>query len=241
MSTDPTLRSSLSRRRLRTAAGDPQTPLEPSLEPVRVRWQSILTLIVVVGLLVAVGVGLSAALRGQPPAALAGCRTASQLAPRLYASAPAMCIRAEKTYQATIHTTKGDLIVILPAKDAPLTVNNFIVLAVNGYYTGLNFWRNESWVTQTGDPNGSGSGGPGYTLPEEPNNGDWTTAGALGMARPPGGPINGGQFFILKAPWPNGGPGTTVFNHFGTVLQGQELLKTLGPTDRILGITVSVQ
>ncbi len=205
------------------------------------RWQSVLTLTVIVGLLVATGLGLSAALKTQPVAALANCRTSNQIAPRLYAAAPAQCIRTDKIYQATIKTTKGDLIAIMPARDAPVTVNNFIVLAVNGYYTGLNFWRNDGMATQTGDPLGTGRGGPGYTLPEERNSGDWTTAGALGMARTPGGPVNGSQFFILKAAWPNGGPGTTVFNHFGTVLQGQEIVKTLTADDRILGITVTVQ
>lgn len=241
MSTDPPLRSSLSRRRHRTAPEAATNPPIDPAEPVRVRWQSILTLVVIVGLLVAAGVGMTASLINKPVAALANCRTSNQLAPRLYAAAPAMCIRIDKTYQATIKTTKGDLIVIMPAKDAPVTVNNFIVLALSGYYTGLNFWRNDSWVTQTGDPLGTGTGGPGYTLPEERNSGDWTTAGAVGMARPPGGPINGSQFFILKSAWPNGGPGSTVFNHFGTVLQGQEILKTVTAADRILGITVSVQ
>ena len=241
MSTDPNLRSSLSRRRLRTTPAAPTTPSDEPGRPIRVRWQSILTLIVIVGLLVAAGVGLSAALKIAPVAALANCRTSNQIAPRLYAAAPAMCIKTDKIYQATINTTKGDLVVIMPARDAPATVNNFIVLAVSGYYTGLNFWHNESWVTQTGDPLGTGRGGPGYTLPEEKNSGDWTTAGALGMARTPGGPVNGSQFFILKDAWPNGGPATTVFNHFGTVVQGQEIVKTLTAADRILGITVTVQ
>jgi len=206
-----------------------------------VRWQSVLTLVVVVGLLVAAGIGLTASLKTKPDAAFAKCRASAQIAPRLYSGAPALCIKTDKVYQATIRTTKGDLILVMPAKDAPVTVNNFIVLALDGYYTGLNFWRSDKLVAQTGDPLGTGRGGPGYTLPKEKNSGDWTTAGAVGMARATGGPVNGSQFFILKSPWPNGGPGTTVFNHFGTVLQGQELVKTLTAADRILGITVSVQ
>ena len=241
MSTDPTLRSSLSRRRLRTAPGLPTTPEDEPAGPVRVRWQSILTLVVIVALLVGAGIGLNSALATKPVAALANCKVATQLAPRLYSAAPAMCIKTDKIYQATIRTTKGDLVLVMPAKDAPVTVNNFIVLALNGYYTGLGFFRNESWVTQTGDPLGTGTGGPGYSLPEEKNSGDWTTAGAVGMARAPGGPVNGSQFFILKSGWPGGGPGDGVFNHFGTILQGQEIVKTLTAADRILGISVSVQ
>lgn len=241
MSTDPTLRSSLSRRRLRNNPATPPIAAPEPAEPVRIRWQAILSLAVLIGVLGLGGLGLSRALETRPPAGLAGCRPADQLAPRTFAAPPRLCIRTDKIYQVTIKTTKGDLIAILPAHDAPVTVNNFIVLALNGYYTGLNFWRNDAAFTQSGDPLGTGRGGPGYALPAEANTGSWSSPGALGMARNPDGTINGSQFFILKAAWPAGGPGLTVYNHFGTVIQGQELLKGMGADDRILGIAVSVQ
>src|SRR4029077_21133221 len=85
-----------------------------------------------------------------------------------------------------------------------VTVNSFIVLALDGYYDGMP-WRTEDWVVQSGDPNGDGTGGPCYTLPEEPNlTPDWGI-GAVGMARPIGAPINGSQFFIERAAWPGDG------------------------------------
>ncbi|MDQ6918751.1 MAG: peptidylprolyl isomerase [Candidatus Dormibacteraeota bacterium] len=126
------------------------------------------------------------------------------------------------------------------AAKAPKTVNNFIVLAVNGYYNGLALHRVESWVVQGGDPQGDGRGGPGYTLPEETNDLPWT-ANAVGMARNPSDGINGSQFFILKTDWPFPGPGTTTFNNFATVLGGTQILSTLKSSDRITSIAVTIQ
>jgi cyclophilin family peptidyl-prolyl cis-trans isomerase len=120
-----------------------------------------------------------------------------------------------------------------------VTVNNFIVLALDGYYDGMP-WKTEDWVVQSGDPNGDGTGGPGYTLPEEPNTApDWGI-GAVGMARPIGAPINGSQFFIERAAWPGSGP-TAVYNRFGTVIKGMDKAEVLtGPSDRITSITIQV-
>jgi cyclophilin family peptidyl-prolyl cis-trans isomerase len=120
-----------------------------------------------------------------------------------------------------------------------VTVNNFIVLAVNGYYNGLTFWDVPDWEAQAGDPLNNGQGGPGYNLPEEPSPLPWA-AGAVGMARIPGGPINGSQFFIVKTEWPNGGPGSTVYNRFATVTAGLDKVSALAPGDRINTITVTV-
>jgi cyclophilin family peptidyl-prolyl cis-trans isomerase len=151
-----------------------------------------------------------------------------------------MCIDTTKTYLAKVSTTAGEIDIAMPAGQAPQTVNNFVVLAVNGYYTGLTFHRVETWVVQGGDPLGDGSGGPGYALPNETNNQPWTTD-AVGMARNPSDGINGSQFFILKSDWPGTGPGTTAFNHFGTVLGGAQIISAIKPGDRILSIAISVQ
>jgi cyclophilin family peptidyl-prolyl cis-trans isomerase len=151
-----------------------------------------------------------------------------------------MCIDTSKTYLAKLSTTAGEIDIAMPAGKAPKTVNNFIVLAVNGYYTGLTFHRVEAWVVQGGDPQGDGRGGPGYTLPEEPNDQAWT-ADAVGMARNPGDGVNGSQFFMLKTDWPGTGPGSTTFNNFGTVLGGTQILTAVKSSDRILSIAISVQ
>jgi cyclophilin family peptidyl-prolyl cis-trans isomerase len=149
-----------------------------------------------------------------------------------------MTIDPNKQYTAVIKTTDGDLTADLFAKDAPITVNNFVVLAIHGYFNGLAFWKSEDWVVQGGDPLGNGRGGPGYALPEEPSNDAWGL-GAVGMARIPGGAVNGSQFFIEKGGWPGGGP-TAVYNRFGTVISGLDKAQLLQPTDSITSITIKV-
>ena len=83
---------------------------------------------------------------------------------------------------------------------------------------------------------GSGRGGPGYGLPGEPSNDRWGL-GAVGMARVPGGAINGSQFFIEKAAWPDPGP-TAVYNRFGTVISGMDKAQLVQTTDTITSITI---
>ena len=189
--------------------------------------------------LVAVLTGQAAswAMRPQPKAPFAGCHTAREVAPRAYAAPPPMCIDPSRTYAAVIHTTKGDISVTLLTSVAPKTVNNFIVLAVNGYYNGLRFYRQGAFYWQTGDPSADGSGGPGYLLPDEDTSSEPFVPGSLGMARFPDG-ISGGQFFITIGDWPGGGP-PAAFNHFATVTLGNDVLGQLTTNDRITSIDVS--
>ena len=86
-----------------------------------------------------------------------------------YNSPPAMTIDPNKSYTATLELEKGGEIVIeLFAKEAPVTVNNFIFLARDGYYDQVTFHRViADFMAQSGDPTGTGSGGPGYTIPDE--------------------------------------------------------------------------
>ncbi|MGH7777649.1 MAG: peptidylprolyl isomerase [Candidatus Dormibacterales bacterium] len=195
------------------------------------------------GLLVALAAGaalggwaMQRAVTPVPAGPLAACRTRTVLGPRTYAGSPAMCIDLHRKYLATLDTTKGRIGVLLDPALAPKTVNNFIVLALHGYYTGLTFFHPRTWVIQTGDPEGDGRGGPGYNLPAEGKGGLFPT-GSVGMARFPDGTISGGQVFFVRGPWPNG-PGATVYNRFGSVLQGGGLLTSLGSGDRILDVSV---
>jgi cyclophilin family peptidyl-prolyl cis-trans isomerase len=119
-----------------------------------------------------------------------------------------------------------------------VTVNNFVVLAIHGYYNGLGFWKAEDWVVQGGDPRGDGRGGPGYSLPDETTITPWEP-GAVGMARVPGGAVNGSQFFIEKGPWPSPGP-TASYNRFGTVISGMDKAQVLTVSDTILSVTIKV-
>jgi len=166
-----------------------------------------------------------------------------------YASAPVMSIDLNKTYVATVETDKGSFKIELLPQAAPETVNNFVYLARDGYYNGVTFHRVISdFVAQTGDPTGTGSGGPGYTLPVE-NADQPFTAGTVGMAKPAdaSSPNNGSQFFVALSDAPTLEGRNTVFGH---VTEGLDVLKSLAardpqatqdppPGDRIESITIS--
>ncbi|MGH7883781.1 MAG: peptidylprolyl isomerase, partial [Candidatus Dormibacteraceae bacterium] len=172
---------------------------------------------------------------------LAGCRPAAQLASRLWSAAPQRCIDPAKEYSAEVQTTKGAFTIRLSAHDAPVTVNNFIVLAQQGYFTGLHFFESKDWEIRSGDPTNTGHGGPGYSLPAEPvAGGEKWLAGSVGMARVPEGGLSGGQFFITRTVWPGGNPSIS-YNHFGMVQAGFDNLAQLSSSDRILGVEVIQQ
>lgn len=204
----------------------------------RQTWIALLVMAALIAIVIGAGVLIQRDLQQPVPSALASCKTSTQIGPHEFLGRQPMCITASEKLQATITTSQGDIVVQLHPEIAPVTVNNFVVLAIHGYYAGLIFWKAEDWVVQGGDPLGTGSGGPGYNLPDEPSNDAWDT-GALGMARVPGGPINGSQFFIEKGAWPGTGP-TAIYNRFGTVTSGMDKVQALGVTDTINSITIKV-
>jgi cyclophilin family peptidyl-prolyl cis-trans isomerase len=150
---------------------------------------------------------------------------------------PPTVIDPSKSYSVTIRTARGDFVVKLDPKAAPVTVNNFVYLAQNHFYDGLTFHRVEpGFVVQGGDPNGDGRGGPGYKLPNETNPATWVK-GSLGMASGADG-VNGSQFFVLlgdASHLANSG----VYNHFGNLVSGAEIVAALRPGDRINSTTVA--
>jgi cyclophilin family peptidyl-prolyl cis-trans isomerase len=149
-----------------------------------------------------------------------------------HAAAPPLTIDTAKTYTATIRTDKGDIQVELFAKDAPNTVNNFVFLARDGFYDDLPFHYVEpDFSVQTGDPTGTGSGGPGYEIVNEPNSHPFEE-GTLGM-------INGSQFFIVIEPSHQFETGD--FWPFGKVTAGMEVVRQLGKGDKMLGIDITEQ
>jgi cyclophilin family peptidyl-prolyl cis-trans isomerase len=125
--------------------------------------------------------------------------------PKSYSNAPDMAIDPKKKYQAIFHTEKGDIKVELFADRAPITVNNFVFLARDGFYNGTTFHRViPNFMVQGGDPEGSGRGGPGYKWADEASalkiNHD--APGILSMANA-GRDTNGSQFFITHLPTPH--------------------------------------
>jgi len=132
--------------------------------------------------------------------------------------------------RATLHTSAGPIAVELFDEDAPKTVSNFRKLAGDGFYDGLVFHRViKDFMVQGGCPQGTGTGGPGYTFEDEINE-HKIVRGALAMAN--AGPnTNGSQFFIVttgEAPWLDG-----KHTVFGEVVEGMDTLDAIEgtPTD----------
>jgi len=146
-----------------------------------------------------------------------------------YSGPPAMTIDAARSYFAVVHTDKGDIRVELFAEEAPQTVNNFVFLARDGFYNGLTFyWVKPGFTAQTGDPEGTGHGGPGYTILDEAS-GIPFLAGTVGMAKKPEQPNSAGsQFFIT---YTDQSQLNNEFTAFGRVVEGMDVLNALTPRE----------
>ncbi|MGD8491150.1 MAG: peptidylprolyl isomerase [Anaerolineae bacterium] len=140
-----------------------------------------------------------------------------------------MIIDPTKSYQATIVTEKGDIVVELYAGQVPNTVNNFVYLARDGFYDDTTFHRVlPGFMAQAGDPTGTGAGGPGYQFADEFDPDLLHDApGVLSMANA-GANTNGSQFFITYEPTPWLDGRHTVF---GRVIEGMDVLQALTPRD----------
>ena len=141
---------------------------------------------------------------------------------------PSMTIDLNKQYTATISTNVGDMKAQLFAKDAPNTVNNFVFLAREGFYDGTPFHRIISnFMVQTGDPTGTGRGGPGYRFNDELPREREYERGTLAMAN--AGPnTQGSQFFICHQDLK--GRLQKNYTIFGKVTEGLETLDKLAAT-----------
>jgi cyclophilin family peptidyl-prolyl cis-trans isomerase len=151
---------------------------------------------------------------------------------------PPTVIDPGKKYSVTLHTSRGDFVIALVDPGvAPQTVNNFVFLAQNRFYDGLTFHRVvPGFVVQGGDPLGNGTGGPDYKLPDETNPSKWPR-GTVGMASSAAG-VSGSQFFITLGDAPflasNG-----VYNHFGEVASGMDVVEKIQVGDTIRSLAVS--
>lgn len=140
----------------------------------------------------------------------------------------AMSIDPTKSYSVTIETSKGTFSADLFTADAPITVNNFVNLAREGFYDGTVFHRIiGGFMFQGGDPTGTGSGGPGYRFNDELTSDHNYEKGTLAMAN--AGPnTNGSQFFVclgdLKRTLPKN------YSIFGEITDGMTVVDAIGAT-----------
>ncbi len=148
-----------------------------------------------------------------------------------YRRPPAMMIDPQKTYRARMDTSKGMIEIDLYADRAPMTVNNFVFLANDGFYDDVIFHRVlEGFMAQGGDPTGSGRGGPGYRWDDEASalRIRHDAPGTLSMAN--AGPnTNGSQFFITFIPTPHLDGRHAVFGR----VADEESLKVLNSLQRV--------
>ena len=146
-----------------------------------------------------------------------------------YNSVPAMQIDQQKRYTATVKMAKGGEFVIQFYPDkAPVAVNSFVFLAREGFFDGVTFHRVlDGFMAQSGDPTGTGGGGPGYQFDNEDSDLKFDKAGVVAMANA-GRNTNGSQFFITFAPAPHLDGGYTIF---GQVISGMDIVNGLRRRD----------
>ncbi|ULH15107.1 peptidylprolyl isomerase [Deinococcus sp. KNUC1210] len=143
-----------------------------------------------------------------------------------FGKAPSMGegIEQGKQYQAVFETSKGRIVMDLDADEVPNTVNSFVYLIRHHYYDGIVFHRVlDGFMAQTGDPTGTGSGGPGYDFADERTSRRHDTPGVLSMANR-GPNTNGSQIFMTFVPTPHLDGRHTVF---GRVVEGMDVLNSI--------------
>lgn len=154
-----------------------------------------------------------------------------------WASPPEMQIDTKKAYAITMETERGSIELELYPEEAPITVNNFVFLARQGFYDDTQFHRViPNFVIQGGDPTGTGAGGPGYRFEDElADNPLKHETGMMSMAN--AGPnTNGSQFFVTHSPQPHLDGRHTVF---GRVVAGQDVVDSIQQGDRLVSVQVT--
>lgn len=144
--------------------------------------------------------------------------------------------------QVKITTPKGDIVFSLDAAQSPIAVSNFVTLANQGFYDGIKWHRVEDWVIQGGDPQSKdpsaspnlwGTGGPGYTIKDEPATGDYLP-GTVAMAKTAAPNSAGSQIFIIKVATPL----PKVYQIIGQVTVGLDVVSTIAVGDTMTTVVV---
>jgi cyclophilin family peptidyl-prolyl cis-trans isomerase len=169
-----------------------------------------------------------------------------------HAPSPNQVLDKNMVYSAVLHTSCGDITIELDSSAAPQTVASFVFLAEHNYYDGTFFHRvvNSIDVVQGGDPTGTGSGGPGYAIPDELAGGEHYAPGTVAMAN--AGPNTGGsQFFLITGPAGANLDSNPNYTIFGKITDGLDVAKQINgfmpksgdgpPTEAVYIDTVTIE
>lgn len=165
---------------------------------------------------------------GPAEVACGGTEPKAATEPKPQFSAPKQVVKPGKTYTAEVQTSCGTIVIELLADQAPQTVNSFVFLAQKGYFDGQRFHRLDTSidVIQGGDPTGTGSGGPGYSIPDELTGNESYGPGTLAMAN--AGPDTGGsQFFLITGDAGHNLDANPAYTIFGMVTEGLDVAKRI--------------
>ena len=160
------------------------------------------------------------------------------MAEQQWDAAPTLQIDVAKNYSVSIETNRGAIVLELYPQHAPQTVNNFVFLAARGFYDGVKFHRViADFMIQTGDPTGTGRGGPGYRFADECKGNPLKHERCVISMANAGPNTNGSQFFITHVATPHLNGKHTVF---GKVTSGQDIVDAIRHGDLMQSVTVDV-
>jgi cyclophilin family peptidyl-prolyl cis-trans isomerase len=166
---------------------------------------------------------------GPDAVACGGQAPEAALQPKPQFNAPADVLKRGRTYTATFQTSCGDIVIELLADQAPATVNSFVFLAELGYFDGTRIHRLDTSidVIQGGDPTGTGTGSPGYSIPDELVGGESYTPGTLAMANSGAQNSGGSQFFLITGPNGTNLDANPAYTIFGRVIEGLDVAQRI--------------
>jgi cyclophilin family peptidyl-prolyl cis-trans isomerase len=145
-----------------------------------------------------------------------------------WSSPPAMQIDTSKTYYAVFNTSMGSFKIKLFAAEAPKTVNNFVFLARQKFYDGIIFHRIiKTFMIQGGDPTGTGTGDPGYSIPDELPVKYSYDPGIIAMANTGRANTGGSQFFICTGADAASLNKSPIYTQFGKVVEGMDVVQKI--------------
>jgi cyclophilin family peptidyl-prolyl cis-trans isomerase len=166
---------------------------------------------------------------GPAEVACGGTEPEDATTPKPQFSEPEQVVKEGTTYSAEMQTSCGTIVIELLADRAPETVNSFVFLAQKGYFDGQRFHRLDSSidVIQGGDPTGTGSGGPGYKIPDELTGHESYRPGVVAMANNGSPDTGGSQFFLITGPAGHKLDANPTYTIFGMVVEGLDVAKRI--------------